>query len=257
MEKKNIKILVSESEAYYKEALQHIEKWLAIWSKANQGKRGYKAIRNKMMEMTTGKDYDFFVVFDMRGEYAGITSTARGAYDIALNCDMESFRVVRMTKQGEMLYFNYEPEGWLFTNDISHNEWYGEDCHLREEVKHSAVSRLERHLALPTLEDSGEITEAEALQPAQEIREKLTIKFHSDKYNLDFAGVVHIDDIEINEPHNWHAHDFKLNDLNYSASIWGDLDIFEKPTTANLSVQVEFGNGTFDIIRDVEIVECK
>ena len=151
MEKKNIKILVSESEAYYKEALQHIEKWLAIWSKANQGKRGYKAIKSKMLTRTTGTDYDFFVVFDMGGEYVGIAGTARGAYDIALNCDMESFRVVRMTKQGEMLYFNYEPEGWRFTNDISHNEWYGEDCHLREEVKQSAVSRLERHLALPTL----------------------------------------------------------------------------------------------------------
>ena len=108
----------------------------------------------------------------------------------------------------------------------------------------------------PDLDSTG--TDNDTLQQPQEIREKLTIKFHSDRYNLDFAGVVHIDDIEINEPHSWHAHDFTLNDLNYSASIWGSLDYFEKPTTANLSVQVEmYGNGTFDIIRDIEIVECK
>lgn len=106
--------------------------------------------------------------------------------------------------------------------------------------------------------NNGANNEQGMKQQPQEIREKLTIKFHSDRYNLDFAGVVHIDDIEINEPHNWHAHDFTLNDLNYSASIWGSLDYFEKPTTANLSVQVEmYGNGTFDIIRDIEIVECK
>lgn len=144
-----VKILVSKSEVYYAEALKHIADWLTIWHHANNRKRGYKHILDKML--TFGKkDFDFYSVFDFNGNYIDVSDSARGAYEIALNHDLESFRVVRTAKRVDKLYLNYDPEGWLFADEINEHDYYDEEGRLREEVKQSAVNRLMLHLALPS-----------------------------------------------------------------------------------------------------------
>jgi len=154
MAPKKIVNLIDRQALCFNEAMNHFNLWLRIWGYSNNKKRGWAWLTKKMSKLYS-ENYDIYALFSFEGsqtgKFIGVSGSARDIYGLALNNDLESFRVVRMKRQGETLYFNYEPEGWLFSNNIRRDDWYNSDGYLNEEVKQDAVTRLERNLSIPEI----------------------------------------------------------------------------------------------------------
>lgn len=87
------------------------------------------------------------------------------------------------------------------------------------------------------------------------IKEKLYFKFYAPRANEELSCMVRVEDVDVDEPNCWRCHNVLVDNLNYEVSVWGDLDADNNPTDENLSVQVDYGDGQIDYIKEIEIVK--
>ena len=140
-----------------RDILPLIKKWQDTFINIMHRRRGYAKQNNKFKSLGEKngweryKDADLYAVFDSNGNLIDFADSPRGAYDIALNGDVESFYVVRQQPTEDGYQYN-GTTGWLFTNDMPESEWRDNQGKLREEVKAAATRSIEE--ALPTVMQS-------------------------------------------------------------------------------------------------------
>lgn len=87
------------------------------------------------------------------------------------------------------------------------------------------------------------------------IKNKLFFNFFAQRANQELACMIRAEDIDIDVPYGWRCHDVIVDDLNYEVSIWGNIDADNNPTDENLSVQVDYNDGSIDYTKKIEIVK--
>ena len=137
-----------------REILPLIKKWQDIYGNIINRRRGFAKQNDKVKSLGENKgwnqygDVDLYAVFDSDGNFIDFADSPRGAYDIALGSDVESFYVVRQQPTEDGYQYN-GTTGWLFTDDIPEKEWRDTEGRLREDVKTAATKSIAD--ALPTV----------------------------------------------------------------------------------------------------------
>ena len=89
---------------------------------------------------------------DKNKEVVGLTNSPTDAYELALNSDNEEFSIVRETRLGRNIDYDYY-NGSLF-GDWNSNDLYDESGYLKDEVKRAVINEIERSFGIKEVNQS-------------------------------------------------------------------------------------------------------